>query len=92
MPNTPGASADDLARWADAIAQLHHGTSADPGDERAADRAVANLWSGFGFQQGPVPVADLVLKSIEVGYLAALRDVREGEFDADIPMWRPDLG
>lgn len=92
MATESGASADDLARWADAIGQLHFNTSADPGDERAADRAVANLWSGFGFRDGPPEVVQLVLQAIEVGYLAALRDVRDGQFDTELSTWRPDLG
>ena len=44
-----GLPADELARWADAIARLHDTVSGRSG-ERAARLAVARLWSGFGYR------------------------------------------
>jgi len=28
---------------------------------------------------------------MEIGYLMALRDVRDGEFDGELASWRPDI-
>jgi hypothetical protein len=53
--------------------------------------AVANLWSGYGYQEAPTHVLKMFVQAIEIGYAAALRDVRDGHFDSQIQMWRPDL-
>jgi hypothetical protein len=63
----------------------------DPGDERRAYDAVANLWSGYGYQDAPTEVIKMLVNAIEIGYMPALNDVRDGDLDDEIRMWRPDL-
>jgi hypothetical protein len=77
--------------WAEAIASLHASTAHDPGDARRAYDAVANLWSGYGYQDAPTEVLRMLVNAIEIGYMAALNDVRDGDLDDEIRMWRPDL-
>lgn len=33
----------------------------------------------------------MLVNDSEVGYMAALDDVRNGDLDGEIEMWRPDL-
>jgi hypothetical protein len=33
----------------------------------------------------------MLVNAIEIGYMAALNDVRDGDLDDEIRMWRPDL-
>ena len=82
----------DVDGWADAVATLHAANARDAGDERAASEAMANLWSAFGYQGAPTDVLRMLVAATEVGYMTALRDVRDGDFDAEILEWRPDLG
>jgi hypothetical protein len=84
----PQAEVDD---WLDAIARLHGGGRWDPGDWQAAERAVTNLWSEFGYLNAPLEVLQMFHQAIEVGYMTALQDVRGGSFDTEIAMWRPGL-
>ncbi|MGI5243391.1 hypothetical protein [Dactylosporangium sp. CA-139066] len=63
----------------------------DPGDARAAEQAMAGIWSEFGFQGAPVHVLRMLAQASEVGYAAALRDLREGALDEEIRSWRPEL-
>lgn len=79
-----GMSQDELGSWVDAITRLHTEVSAGRAEERAVDHAVANLWSGFGFPTSPPTVVDLVIKAVETGYLAALRDIRDGKLDTGL--------
>jgi hypothetical protein len=58
----------------------------------AARQAAANLWSGFGYQDAPGDVLRVFSQAIAIGYMAALRDIRDGDFDYQIPQWQPDLG
>ena len=81
----------DVNGWVDAIANLHASTSHDPGDARRAYEAVANLWSEYGYQDAPIEVLRMLVNAIEIGYMAALNDVRDGDLDDEIRMWRPDL-
>lgn len=81
----------DVNDWTEAIANLHASTARDPGDERRAYDAVANLWSGYGYQDAPTEVLRMLVNAIEIGYMAALGDVRDGDLDDEIRMWRPDL-
>jgi hypothetical protein len=84
----PQETIDD---WAHAITTPYHGLRADLSDERVAREAVANLWSGFGYQDAPSAVTQLFLHALEAGYLTALRDVRDGDLDEQILEWRPEL-
>jgi hypothetical protein len=88
MTAIPEKEIDD---WVEAIANLHDYVTRDPADARTAEQAVANLWSGYGYQDAPMRVLTMFVQAIEIGYAAALRDVREGKFDSEIQMWRPDL-
>ncbi|GGQ88218.1 hypothetical protein [Couchioplanes azureus] len=81
-------SDDDIDSWVEAIDNLHDYTTRDPGDARAAEHAVANLWSGDGYQDAPTHVLRMFVKAIETGYAAALRDVRDGQYDDEIETWR----
>lgn len=77
--------------WAEAIANLHAGTARTPADARRAHEAVANLWSAYGYQDAPTQVVEMLVTAIEIGYAAALNDVRAGDLDDEIVEWRPDL-
>ena len=79
----------DLDGWTEAIANLHASTAHDPGDTRTAYEAVTNLWSAHGYQDAPDQVLRMLLTAIEIGYLAALNDVRDGDLDDEIRRWRP---
>jgi hypothetical protein len=84
----PQAEVDD---WLDATERLYGGGNWDALDALAADRAVANLLSEFGYLNAPLEVLQMFKQAIEVGYMTALQDVRAGNFDGEIAMWRPDL-
>ena len=77
--------------WVAAVGQLHDTVADDPGDARAAEQAMAGIWSEFGFQEAPTHVLRMLVQATEVGYTAALRDVRDGALDEEIRSWRPDL-
>ena len=87
-----GASEDDINDWVQGIATLHDTVATEPEDEAAAREAAANLWSGFGYQDAPGDVLRMFSQAIAIGYMIALRDVRDGDFDYQITEWRPDLG
>lgn len=81
----------DVDSWAEAVTNLHASIAHDPGDARRAYDAVANLWSGYGYQDAPAEVIGMLVSAIEIGYMVALEDVRDGDLDEEIRMWRPDL-
>ncbi|MGW6405272.1 hypothetical protein [Streptomyces sp. NPDC055134] len=60
-------------------------------DVRAASEAAASLHSGSGYLYAPAAVLEAFSRAIEIGYAAALQDMREGKLDADIEQWRPEL-
>lgn len=74
--------------WADAIEELHEHSTREETDGKIAATAVANLWSDFGYRGGPSEMTRLVRQAIEIGYAAALRDVRDGDFDELIEVWQ----
>ncbi|MEV5703651.1 hypothetical protein [Actinoallomurus sp. NPDC052274] len=41
--------------------------------------------------RGEPPILQMVDRAIQVGYMAALKDIQNGTFDDDILQWRPDL-
>lgn len=82
------ASADEINDWLQAVSTLHSTVATDPADEHAAREAAANLWSGFGYQDAPGDVLRMFVQAIEIGYMAALRDVRDGKFDDELGGWR----
>jgi hypothetical protein len=73
----------DVDEWVEMIARLHDNTATDPGDEREAERAAAMLWSGFGYLDAPTDVLRMFVQAIEVGYMAALGDVRDGKITTE---------
>ncbi|MFG3423224.1 hypothetical protein [Micromonospora sp. NPDC048063] len=81
----------DVDGWSEAVANLHAGTAQDPSDVQRAYEAMANVWSAYGYQDAPVEVLRLLVNASEIGYMAALNDIREGGLDGEIAMWRPDL-
>jgi hypothetical protein len=82
---------EEVDSWIDAISRLYGGGRWDPGDWQRASHAVAMLWSEFGFLDAPIEILHMFKNAIEVGYMTALQDVRNGDFDDEIRMWRPDL-
>ncbi|MCO5995741.1 hypothetical protein [Actinoallomurus rhizosphaericola] len=65
---------------------------ANSGHERQADHAAGMLLSGSTLQTvAPGQILELVDRVIQLGYIAALEDVRRGVFDDAIMQWRPDL-
>ena len=92
LADMSGASEDEINDWVQAIATLHDTVATEPEDEANAREAAANLWSGLGYQDAPGDVLRMFSQAIAIGYMAALRDVRDGDFDYQIPEWRPDLG
>lgn len=78
-------------QWSEAIANLHANTEHDPGDGRQAYEAIANVWSAYGYQDAPTEVIKMLVNACEIAYMAALDDLRDGDLDAQIQMWRPDL-
>lgn len=81
----------EVSQWAEAVINLHAGTAHDEGDGRRAYEALANVWSAYGYQDAPIEVLRMLVTATEIGYLAALSDVRNGDLDDEIRMWRPDL-
>lgn len=81
----------DVSQWREAVANLRANTAHDPGDERRAYEALANVWSAYGFQDAPTEVLRMLVDASEIGYLAALNDLRDGDLDSEIGTWRPDL-
>jgi hypothetical protein len=83
--------ATEVEDWAAHISAMNHNVTRDPQDDSAAGHAVAMLWSGYGWQGAPFAVQQLLVRAIETGYCLALSDVRDGNFDAEIKMWRPGV-
>ncbi|WP_431728463.1 hypothetical protein [Verrucosispora sp. TAA-831] len=80
-----------MTSWSEAVANLHANTAHDPGDMRRAYEAMANVWSAYGYQDAPIEVLRMLVNATEVGYMAALNDLRRGNLDDEITTWRPDL-
>jgi hypothetical protein len=60
-------------------------------DHQAAEHPVAMLMSGWGILNAPAPVLEMIRQALELGYITALRHVRDGDLDDEIRMWRPGL-
>ena len=81
---------EDLETWIDSVSTLW-GTSEDAGgDTRLAGEAMANVWSGFGYPDGPEDLMRMVMNATEIGYMIALRDLRAGDLDDEIRNSRLD--
>lgn len=81
----------DVDGWIHAVEGMYYGGLWDPGHAAAAERAAARLMAEYAIDSAPPQVLAMVSHAIEVGYLAALEDVRDGAFDKQVRTWRPDL-
>lgn len=62
------------------------------GYERQADHAAGMLLSGARCRLWPRgEILEMVDRANQVGYRAALKDIRNGTLDDEILQWRPDL-
>jgi hypothetical protein len=83
---------EEIKNAAKAVSDMHVATV--PGEHaRAAGHAAANLYSGAGHRllYASPELRQLITEAIEVGYAAALQDVRNGDLDSNILEWRPTL-
>jgi basic membrane lipoprotein Med (substrate-binding protein (PBP1-ABC) superfamily) len=83
------ASEDEINDWIQAIGDLHANVATDAADEATAQEAMANVWSAFGYREAPDDVLRMFVQATEIGYVTALRDVRDGKFDDQLAEWRP---
>ena len=89
MADVTSEELDECIRIVDAMWDLE---VTDRGHERHADHAAGMLLSGSALQAvAPGEILDIVNRAIQVGYMAALKDVQNGNLDDDILHWRPDL-
>ena len=89
MADVTGGGLEECARIIDSMWETE---VASCGHERQADHAAGMLLSGSALQAvAPGEILDLVNRAIQIGYMAALRDVQSGMLDDDILQWRPDL-
>ena len=72
-----------VREWAAVVADMQDTAAGatEPGDERLASEAAAVLWSGYGRLDAPPGMARLITEAIEVGYLTAVRDMRDGRVE-----------
>jgi len=82
----PQAEVDE---WIDSVRRMYYGEISDPACWRPAEKAAANLMSGWAMIHAPLAVLEMIQQALEVGYAAALEHVRDGNFDDQIEMWRP---
>jgi hypothetical protein len=78
-------SQEEIKNVAQAIAALHIATVQDPDVSRAGE-ATANLCSSAGaaLLYAPPGLQQLITNAIEIGYAAALQDVRDGTLGGDL--------
>ena len=84
-------SQEDVDAWAEDAGRMRYQIhNFDAGDESRAREAIANFLSEHGYDPAVVEMFEDLLQT---GYLLALRDVREGDFDGELEEWgRPDTG
>lgn len=83
------ASEEQINEWINGVSNVHSTLAVNMSDELAARDAVAIVWSGNGFRETPDDVQRMFTQLVEIGYLTALRHVREGIFDAELRAVRP---
>jgi len=78
-------SPEEIENVAQAISALHAETVRDP-DARRVGEAAANLCSGAGAEllYAPPEVQQLIANAIEIGYAAALQDLRDGALSEEL--------
>jgi hypothetical protein len=85
-------SHEDTNAWYEAMDRLYeHVAVASPDIPRLTGQGVSRLWSVSGYREAPDEIIELMIRAIETGYAAALRDVHAGTLDSEISDWRPDL-
>ena len=88
MEETP--TKEEIDGWFDAVDGIWGSAEDEPGDMRLAGEAMANVWSGSGYQPSPTEAWHMLERATEIGYLIALRDLREGDLDDIIRSSRLD--
>jgi hypothetical protein len=68
----------EVDAWIGAIANLYSFYCSYPSDSRLATHAAANIWSEYGFLDAQLEVIEMLCHAIEIGYTAALTDIRRG--------------
>jgi hypothetical protein len=81
----------EVDSWIDAVRSMYFGEHSDDDCWSPASEAAANLMSGWGILAAPREVLEMIRQAIETGYAMALEHVRDGQFDDQIAMWRPEL-
>jgi len=86
-------SQEDADEWVEIAGRLRYDVfNFDRSDERSAREAIANFMSEFGSDVPSQAGVEMFEQLLELGYLTALRRVRDGEFDGELEEWgRPDL-
>jgi len=87
-------SRQDVDEWVKVVGHMRYNAfNFDGADELAAQRSIAevDLLDECGCLTTPPAVREMFVQLMEVGYLMALRDVRDGEFDGELAKWRPDV-
>lgn len=82
------ASEQDILNWRRGVDSMHSYVGGDTFDLQSARDQVQMLWSGNGFRETQDDVQQLFVQLVEIGYMAALRDVREGRYDDQVRSWR----
>ena len=89
MADVTGEKLDECVQIVDSMWEVE---VASQGYERQADHAAGMLLSGSALQAvAPGEILGLVDRAIQVGYMAALKEIQSGMLDEDILEWRPDL-
>jgi hypothetical protein len=89
MADVTGGKLDECMRIVDSMWEVE---VASRDYERQADHAAGMLLSGRALQAiAPGEILELVDRAIQVGYVAALKEIQSGTLDDDILEWRPDL-
>ncbi len=73
---------EDVSDWIEAIEQLYGHVVSSQAEGREASHPIAMLWSGgpFSYIDASVEVQRMFIKAIELGYVKALQDVRNGDY------------
>ena len=83
-------SKEEVDGWIEAVNNLYSYVESGPSDARTAAEAMANVWSGFGYLDPTEDVLRMLITATEAGYMAALKDLRDGDLDDEIREWRLD--